>query len=116
MRHFRIWGLAAMLIAAFGLPYVFLSERGETPREQAFVAHALMASGQLLSNPVESLLTRRYVVRKLAEVASQPSNSDCAPALRPYQAQVTAVSFFGIPLAGLTVTCDWAGRRGVEGV
>lgn len=114
MRHFRIWGLAAVLVAAFGLPFVSPSERGETPREQAFVAHALMMGGQLLSNPVESLLTRRSIVRTLAEVAPRPSNGDCDPALRPYQAKVTAVTFFGISLAELTVTCDWAGRGGVE--
>lgn len=115
MRHFRTGSLTILLVAAFGLPSMFRSERGETPGEQAFVAHALNESQRLLSNPVESLLTRRYVVRKLGAVPPRPSNGDCEPALRPYQAQVTAVSYLGIPLADLTVTCDWMGRRGVEG-
>lgn len=114
MRHFRTWSLALLLAAAFGLPFVLRSERGETPGERAFVAHAVKESQQLLSNPVESLLIRRYVVWKLRGVHSRPSNGDCEPALRPYQAQVTAVTFFGLPLAEVTVTCDWAGRGGVE--
>lgn len=114
MRHFRTWGLAILLVAAFGLPFVLRSERGETPGERAFVAHALNESQRLLSNPMESLLTRRYAVWKLSEVPPLPSNGDCEPALRPYQAQVTAVTFFGLPLAEVTVTCDWAGRGGVE--
>ncbi|MPY68103.1 hypothetical protein F8S09_15710 [Deinococcus sp. SDU3-2] len=114
MRHFRTWSLALLLAAAFGLPFVLRSERGGTSGERAFVAHAVIASGQLLSHPVESLLIRRYVVRKLGEVPPRPSNGDCEPALRPYQAQVTAVTLFGLPMAEVTVTCDWAGRAGVE--
>lgn len=114
MRHFRTWSLALLLVPAFGLPFVLRSERGETAHEQAFVAYALNESQRLLSNPVESLLTRRYVVRKLVDVAPRPSNGDCGSALRPYQAQVTAVTFFGLPLAEVTVTCDWAGRGNVE--
>ena len=99
---------------ALFFPLIYTSERGETSGERAFAEHALRSSQNLLSNPVEALLTRRYVVRTITSAQPRPSNSDCSSELRPYQAHVTAVTFFGVPLVQMVVRCDTAERVHLE--